>query len=98
MKLLSEFCRTAPEEYDVQYGTNPVSVRLAGDMLTCLAELLPKVVSNHMSQLQPYLGCAKAYCLRGALLEATGSVLVKVHGCRDSCVDVAACRVVAFIS
>ncbi|WIA41348.1 hypothetical protein OEZ86_004943 [Tetradesmus obliquus] len=76
--LLAEFCRTAPEDYDAQYATNQVSVRLAGDVVACLAELQPKVVSNCISQLRPYLGCAKAYCLRGSLLAAVGSILVQV--------------------
>ncbi|WIA21063.1 hypothetical protein OEZ85_005385 [Tetradesmus obliquus] len=78
VRLLAEFCRTAPEDYDAQYATNQVSVRLAGDVVACLAELQPKVVSNCISQLRPYLGCAKAYCLRGSLLAAVGSILVQV--------------------
>lgn len=79
VRLLAEFCRTAPEDYDAQYATNQVSVRLAGDVVACLAELQPKVVSNCISQLRPYLGCAKAYCLRGSLLAAVGSILVQVR-------------------
>jgi hypothetical protein len=78
VRLLAEFCRTTPEDYDAQYATNQVSVRLAGDVVACLAELQPKVVSNCISQLRPYLGCAKAYCLRGSLLAAVGSILVQV--------------------
>jgi hypothetical protein len=78
VRLLAEFCRAAPEDYDAQYATNQVSVRLAGDVVACLAELQPKVVSNCISQLRPYLGCAKAYCLRGSLLAAVGSILVQV--------------------
>eukprot|EP00775_Hariotina_reticulata_P007726 gene7726-7925_t len=76
--LLAEFCRTSPEAYDVQYTTNQVSVRLAGDVVLLLAEQLPKVVSNQVSQLRPYLGCAKAHCIRGALMAATGSILMQV--------------------
>lgn len=76
--LLSEFSAVTPEEYDTQYGTNQVSVRLAGDLVAALAELMPKVVSNQTSQLQQYLGCSKAYCLRGSLLQAVGSMLVQV--------------------
>jgi hypothetical protein len=79
VRLLAEFCRTAPEDYDAQYATNQVSVRLAGDLVACLAELQPKVASNCISQLRPYLGCAKAYCLRGSLLAAVGSILVQVR-------------------
>lgn len=58
--------------------------------MLCLLPLLPllmtllchcchhQVVSNHISQLRPYLACAKAHTLRGALLAATGSVLLQV--------------------
>lgn len=76
--LLSEYSAQSPEDYDAQYGTNQISVRLAGDLVVALAELMPRVVSNQMSQLQPYLGCGKAYCLRGALVQAVGSMLVQV--------------------
>lgn len=37
-----------------------------------------QVVSNHISQLRPYLACSKASSLRGALMAATGSVLLQV--------------------
>jgi hypothetical protein len=87
VRLLAEFCRTAPEDYDAQYATNQVSVRLAGDLVACLAELQPKVVSNCISQLRPYLGCAKAYCLRGSLLAAVGSILVQVRASMRMCVS-----------
>jgi hypothetical protein len=43
VKLLAEFWAVAPEDYDAQYGANAVSVRLAGDVVVLLAELLPKV-------------------------------------------------------
>eukprot|EP00879_Flechtneria_rotunda_P033161 GHRR01036702.1.p1 GENE.GHRR01036702.1~~GHRR01036702.1.p1 ORF type:complete len:403 (+),score=159.96 GHRR01036702.1:110-1318(+) len=79
MMLLSEFCRTPPADYDAQYGTNQVSVRLASDVVACLAKLQPKLVSNQISQLQPYLGCSKASCIRGALVAATGHILVQVY-------------------
>jgi hypothetical protein len=45
-------------------------------MLRCC---LLQVVSNHIAQLRPYLACSKAYSIRGALMAATGSVLLKVR-------------------
>jgi hypothetical protein len=56
-----------------------VAASTAGDVVLLLAEQLPKVVSNQVSQLRPYLGCAKAHCVRGALMAATGSILVQVR-------------------
>jgi hypothetical protein len=46
----------------------------------CCAVLLHlQVVSNHIAQLRPYLACSKAYSIRGALMAATGSVLLRVR-------------------
>jgi hypothetical protein len=39
-----------------------------------------QVVSNHISQLRPYLACAKASSIRATLMAATGSVLLQVRG------------------
>lgn len=77
--LLARFTEKSPEDYDAQYAANQGPVRLAGEFVASLAELMPKVVSNQVSQLQAYLACNKAYSLRGALLQATGSILVQVR-------------------
>lgn len=45
-----------------------------------------QVVSNHISQLRPYLGCSKASSIRAALMAATGSILLQVGCCVHSVV------------
>jgi hypothetical protein len=52
--------------------------------------LLPQVVSNHIAQLRPYLSCSKASSIRGALMAATGSVLLQVCSCLGVCSEVVA--------
>jgi hypothetical protein len=46
--------------------------------VTCIS-LCVQVVSNHISQLRPYLACAKASSIRATLMAATGSVLLQVR-------------------
>lgn len=48
MKLLAEFWSCSPEDYDTQYASNAKSVRQAGEVVTLLAELLPKVCAWHI--------------------------------------------------
>lgn len=43
VKLLAEFWSNSPEDYDSQYATDAKSVRQAGEVVSLLAELLPKV-------------------------------------------------------
>ena len=78
---MSEFAKSPPEEYTSMAkqteGQQP-AVRRLGEMLANLADLMPRVVSNQMSLLQPYLGCG-AHSLRGAIVSAVGSVLLKVN-------------------
>jgi hypothetical protein len=47
---------------------------------SCCSRCAVQVVSNHIAQLRPYLACSKAYSIRGALMAATGSVLLQVRG------------------
>jgi hypothetical protein len=79
-RLVLEFAKCSPETYTAMgkqgEGHQP-AVRRLGEMLAKLAELMPKVVNNQMSLLQPYLGCG-ASTLRGAIVSAVGSVLISV--------------------
>jgi len=43
VKLLAEFWSNSPEDYDSQYATDAKSVRQAGEVVSLLADLLPKV-------------------------------------------------------
>lgn len=52
--------------------------RMTGCMGSLLLLLLLQVVTNHIAQLRPYLSCSKASSIRGALMAATGSVLLQV--------------------
>lgn len=51
--------------------------RHMADVVACLAELTPRAVASHMSQLLPYLGC-HTYSIRSAIVHIMGSVLAEV--------------------
>lgn len=73
VQLLAEFVRNSPAEYDADSDKNGPAVKQAAEMLTLLAERLPKVVSNHISLLAPYFSCQAAQNVRSALVSVIGA-------------------------
>lgn len=72
VQLIAEFARLVPSEYDDETDKNGPAVKQAAEMVTALAEKLPKTVANHISLLQPYFACQAAQNVRSALVSVVG--------------------------
>ncbi|KAG1667780.1 hypothetical protein FOA52_010817 [Chlamydomonas sp. UWO 241] len=82
--LIQEFIKVEPAAYDDQAaGSNSAAVKHLADVVACLAELTPKAVASHISQLLPYLGC-NTYGVRTAVVHIMGSVLANVFAKQDT--------------
>jgi hypothetical protein len=76
--LLCEFSRASPGELDDEAKANATAVTRLAALLPALAEAAPGAVANQISLLRPFLACSSA-SMRGAVLSAVGTVLVKVR-------------------
>ncbi|KAG2433029.1 hypothetical protein HXX76_008756 [Chlamydomonas incerta] len=75
--LVGKFCEVSPEEYDEasKRGERDIApVRRAGQLLASMAEKLPEVIHDKMSQLVNYLGCQSADTIRKHLVDCMGAL------------------------
>ncbi|GBF99009.1 hypothetical protein Rsub_11813 [Raphidocelis subcapitata] len=76
--LLCEFSRATPGELDDEARANAAAVTRLAALAPALAEAAPGAVANQISLLRPFLACSSA-SMRGAVLSAIGTVLIKVY-------------------
>ncbi|PNW77344.1 hypothetical protein CHLRE_10g432500v5 [Chlamydomonas reinhardtii] len=72
--LVGKFCEVSPEAYDEAGKRDVAPVRRAAKLLASMAEKLPEVIHDKMSQLVNYFGCQSADTIRKHLVDCMGSL------------------------
>ncbi|KAG2448695.1 hypothetical protein HYH02_006051 [Chlamydomonas schloesseri] len=82
--LVGKFCEVSPEAYDEAAKRDVAPVRRAAQLLASMAEVVPEVIHDKLSQLVNYFGCQSADTIRKHLVDCMGSLFRYYMGRKSS--------------